>query len=56
VGDRRLADALGDPTLRLTFWLPERAEWVDAEPPDRAVLALVAIDAIFPVGAAFSNL
>jgi signal transduction histidine kinase len=26
-----LADALGDPTLRLAFWLPERAAWVDAE-------------------------
>ncbi len=25
-----LADALGDPSLALAYWLPERAEWVDA--------------------------
>jgi signal transduction histidine kinase len=25
-----LADALGDPSLHLAYWLPERAEWVDA--------------------------
>jgi signal transduction histidine kinase len=25
-----LADALGDPTLELAYWLPERGEWVDA--------------------------
>jgi signal transduction histidine kinase len=26
-----LADALGDPTLRLAYWLPERGEWVTAQ-------------------------
>jgi signal transduction histidine kinase len=26
-----LADALGDPTLQLAYWLPERAEWIDAD-------------------------
>jgi signal transduction histidine kinase len=26
-----LADALGDPTLRLAYWLPERGDWVDAK-------------------------
>jgi len=25
-----LADALGDPSLELAYWLPERSEWVDA--------------------------
>jgi signal transduction histidine kinase len=25
-----VADALGDPTLELAYWLPEREEWVDA--------------------------
>jgi signal transduction histidine kinase len=25
-----LADVLGDPSLQLAFWLPERREWVDA--------------------------
>jgi signal transduction histidine kinase len=25
-----LADALGDPSLELAYWLPERGEWVDA--------------------------
>jgi signal transduction histidine kinase len=25
-----LADALGDPSLALAYWLPERGEWVDA--------------------------
>jgi signal transduction histidine kinase len=31
-GDLRdaLADALGDPSLQLAYWLPEREEWVDA--------------------------
>jgi signal transduction histidine kinase len=29
-----LADALGDPTLRVAYWLPERGEWVDAEGVD----------------------
>jgi signal transduction histidine kinase len=26
-----LATALGDPTLQLAYWLPERAEWIDAD-------------------------
>ena len=26
-----LADALGDPTLRLAYWLPQRAEWIDGD-------------------------
>jgi signal transduction histidine kinase len=26
-----LAEALGDPTLQLAYWLPERGEWVDAD-------------------------
>ena len=26
-----LATALGDPTLQVAYWLPERAEWIDAE-------------------------
>ena len=26
-----LADALGDPTLRLAYWLPERGDWVTAQ-------------------------
>jgi signal transduction histidine kinase len=26
-----LADALGDPSLELAYWLPERDEWVDAD-------------------------
>lgn len=28
---RALADTLGDPSLRLAFWVPERAEYVDAD-------------------------
>jgi hypothetical protein len=31
-----LADALGDPSLELAYWLPERREWVDAAGADFA--------------------
>jgi signal transduction histidine kinase len=34
-----LADALGDPTLRVSYWLPERREWADAEGVDLALPA-----------------
>lgn len=29
--DRALADTLGDPSLRLAFWAPDRGEYVDAD-------------------------
>jgi signal transduction histidine kinase len=29
--ERALADTLGDPSLRLAFWVPDRAEYVDAD-------------------------
>jgi hypothetical protein len=34
-----LRDTLGDPTLRVAYWLPERGEWVDAEGVDLALPA-----------------
>jgi signal transduction histidine kinase len=37
-----LAEALGDPSLRLAYWLPERRQWVDAS---GAVVALPRDDA-----------